>query len=129
MKHLSILSKLGICSSILVNIIGITLILLLYFNNEDENLSSNSSLQAPPEQREEGYDYENLEEAKGEGWQYWLAVTTAMIFMLIMMGCLGPPLGFIVWVAAMTFIFIFSIAPEFGFFISLPALLAYTMDK
>ena len=42
---------------------------------------------------------------------------------------LGAMVGFFASIGVLILIFIFFVSPEFGFWVSLPILLSYTMDK
>ena len=126
MKNLSRLSRLGIWISIFINIVGITLVILWCFGDENEDSSSN--IEQTSVSLDE-YSHEGVKNEKGHGWLYWLMAGVVGIFAFLMVMALGPLFGFILFVGAMFFILLICVSPELGFFLSLPVLLAYLMDK
>ena len=126
MKNLSRLSRLGIWISIFINIVGITLVILWRFGDENEDSSSNIE-QTSVSLHE--YSHEGVKNEKGHGWLYWLMAGVVGIFAFLMVMALGPLFGFILFVGAMFFILLICVSTELGFFLSLPVLLAYLMDK
>lgn len=126
MKNLSRLSRLGIWISIFINIVGITLVILWCF--EDENEHSSSNIEQTSVSLDE-YSHEGVKNEKGHGWLYWLMAGVVGIFAFLMVMTLGPLFGFILFVGAMFFILLICVSTELGFVLSLPLLLAYLMDK
>ena len=126
MKNHSRLSRLGIWISIFINIVGITLVILWCF--EDENEHSSSNIEQTSVSLDE-YSHEGVKNEKGHGWLYWLMAGVVGIFAFLMVLTLGPLFGFILFVGAMFFILLICVSTELGFFLSLPILLAYLMDK
>ena len=127
MKYLSPWTKRIFFLSLFLNIFWICLYVV--YISEDKNATSHSQIEDSDQLLAEKTSDESTSNSEGHGWQYWLMVAVTIIFMVIMMIGLGAMVGFFASIGALVLIFIFFVFPEFGFLVSLPILLSYTMDK
>jgi len=112
-------------TSLLLNVLLIGILTTWMFDDPAESTQIN-----PPDRSAEEKHLENYSNVRtGRGWQYWAMCTATIFGMIICMVIFGAFFGFLISIGVMILILIFYISPEFGFFISLPLLLSYTMDK
>lgn len=127
MKYLSPWTKRIFFLSLFLNIFWIC---FYVFNiSADRNATPHSQIEESAPISAEKTSNESKHHREGHGWQYWLMVAVTIIFMVLMMIGLGAMVGFFASIGVLILIFIFFVSPEFGFWVSLPILLSYTMDK